>query len=110
MSRYPIPAHEARYHVVVGWDAPLTTFFGEVWDRTVPDEDDDAACVLWAGTALSALPTVDALQTCLAAFATIPADVVTQLQQDRITTTPRTPLQERMVQLLARARAEESDV
>ena len=67
MSRYIIPAHEARYHVVVGWDAPLATFFGEVWDPTVPDEDDDAACVLWAGAALGALPTVDALQACLAA-------------------------------------------
>ena len=102
MSRYTIPAHAARYHVVVGWDAPLATFFGEVWDRTVPDEDDDAACVLWAGAALSALPTVDALQTCLEAFATIPADIVTQLQQDCATTRPRSPLQERMVQLLAR--------
>jgi hypothetical protein len=106
MSRYTIPAHETRYHVVVGWDAPLATFFGEVWDRTVPGEDDDAACVLWAGAALSALPTVDALQTCLAVFATIPADVVTQLQQDRITTTPRSLLQERMVQMLAPSRDE----
>ncbi|MGH7751879.1 MAG: hypothetical protein ACREN5_03605 [Gemmatimonadales bacterium] len=100
MSRYTIPAHAARYHVVVGWDAPLTTFFGEVWDCTVPDEDDDAACVLWAGVALSALPTVDALQTCLAAFATIPADVVAQLHQDGATTPPRSPLQAQMLQLL----------
>jgi hypothetical protein len=85
---------------VVGWDAPLATFFGEVWDTTVPDEDDDAACVLWAGAALGALPTVDALQTCLAAFATIPTDVVAQLHQDCIPTTPRSPLQEQMLQLL----------
>jgi hypothetical protein len=100
MSRYTIAAYEARYHVVVGWDAPLTTFFGEVWDRTVPDEDDDAACVLWAGAALRALPTVEALQVCLQAYARIPADVVAQLHQDCRNTTPRSPLQERMVQLL----------
>ena len=100
MSRYTIPAHAARYHVVVGWDAPLSMFFGEVWDRTVSDEDDDAACVLWAGAALGALPTVAALQTCLQAYATIPVDVVVQLQQDGANTKPRSPLQERMVQIM----------
>jgi hypothetical protein len=100
MSRYIIPASVTRYHVVVGWDPPLATFFGEVWDPTVPDEDDDAACVLWAGATLGALPTVDALQMCLAAFATIPADVVARLHQDCATTPPRSLLQERMLQLL----------
>ena len=100
MSRYTIPAHEARYHVVVGWDAPLATFFGEVWDPTVPDENDDTACVLWAGAALGALPTVAALQHCLQAYATIPSAVSAQLHQDRINTTPRSLLQERMLQLL----------
>jgi hypothetical protein len=104
MSRYTIPAHAARYHVVVGWDPPLATFFGEVWDTT-KDENDDAACVVWAGAALGALPTVDALQTCLATFATIPADMVAQLQQDRATTRPRSPLQERMLQMMAPDRA-----
>ncbi len=100
MSRSTIPAHTARYHVVVGWDAPLATFFGEVWDRTVPDEDDDEACVLWAGAALGALPTVAALQACLQAYATIPADVVAQLHRDRTTSRPRSPLQERLLQMM----------
>jgi hypothetical protein len=105
MSRYIIPASTTQYHVVVGWDPPLATFFGEVWDPTVPDEDDETACILWAGAALGALPTVDALQACLQAYATIPAAVVAQLQQDGATPTPRTPLQERMVQMLAHDRA-----
>ena len=100
MSRYIIPAYETRYHVVVGWDAPLATFFGEVWDITVPDEDDEAACVVWAGAALRALPTVDALQTCLEAFATIPHAVSVQLQQDCAATSPRSPLQARLLQML----------
>jgi hypothetical protein len=99
MSRYIIPAHEARYHVVVGWDAPLATFFGEVWDPT-KDEDDDAACLLWAGAALGALPTVEALHTCLEPFATIPHAVSAQLQQDCATTPPRSPLQERLLQMM----------
>jgi hypothetical protein len=100
MSRYTIPAHAARYHVVVGWDPPLATFFGEVWDRTVPDEHDEAACLLWAGAALGALPTVDALQACLQAYATIPPEVVAQLHQECSTTPPRSPLQERLLQMM----------
>jgi hypothetical protein len=101
MSRYTIPAHETRYHVVVGWDAPLATFFGEVWDRTVPDEDDETACLLWAGAALGALPIVDALQACLQAYATLPAALRTQLHQDRTTSRPRSQLQARLLQMMA---------
>jgi hypothetical protein len=104
MSRYIIPASATRYHVVVGWDAPLATFFGEVWDPTVPDEDDETACVLWAGTVLGALPTVDALQTCLAAWAQIPPEIIAQLQQDCVNTRSRSPLQERLLQMLSPSR------
>jgi hypothetical protein len=104
MSRYSIPAYETRYHVVVGWDPPLETFFGQVFVPAATADDDDA-CVLWVGGALRALPTVAVLQACLRGYATIPPDVVVQLQQDGATPTPRTPLQERMVQLLARDRA-----
>ena len=102
MSRYRIPAENPQYDVIIGWDDPLETYFATIFDTTV---DDDAACVLWEGAALRALPTVDALQACLQAYATIPEEVVAQLHHDAATTTPRTPLQERMVQMLARLRA-----
>jgi hypothetical protein len=99
MSRYRIPADDPHYDVIVGWDDPLETYFTTVFDTTV-DADDAAACILWEGAALRALPTVEALQDRLCAYATIPPEVVVQLQQDGATPTPRTPLQERMVQVL----------
>ena len=99
MSRYKIPADDPRYDVIVGWDDPLETYFATVFDPTV-DEDDDAACVFWMGTALRALLTVDALQDCLQAYATIPPAVRAQLHQDRANTRPRSPLQARMLQML----------
>jgi hypothetical protein len=53
---------------------------------------------------------VDALQACLQAYATIPAAVVAQLHQDCATTRPRSPLQERLLQMLARDWAEKESV
>lgn len=99
MSRYRIPADDPRYDVIVGWDDPLETYFATVFD-TIVTEDDAAACRLWAGAALRALPTVEALRNCLQAYATIPPEVVAQLRQDHATTRPRSLLQERMLQLL----------
>ena len=99
MSRYSIAADDPRYDVIVGWDDPLETYFATVFDPTV-EEDDDVACVLWAGAALRAMPTVDALQDCLQAYATIPPAVRAQLHQDRANTRPRSPLQARMLQML----------
>jgi len=98
MSRYTIPAHHPRYEVVVGWDNPLATFFCEVFNTTV-DEDDDTACVLWEGTTLRAIGTVEALQTRLHLFATIPPAIIAQLRHDRAHAVPRSPLQEQMLRL-----------
>ena len=97
MSRYAIPAAHPPYAVIVGWDDPLETYFAHVFDTTM-DADDNAAWVLWEGAALRAIPTVDALQNRLQAYATIPPEVVAQLHQDSANPRPRSPLQERMVQ------------
>jgi hypothetical protein len=98
MSRYRIPPDDPRYEVIIGWDDPLETYFATVFDTTV--DEDDAACVLWVGGALRALPTVAALQDCLQAYATIPPEVVAQLRKDHANTRPRSALQERMLQML----------
>jgi hypothetical protein len=100
MSRYRIPAENPQYEVIVGWDDPLETYFATVFDTTV-DEDEDDACVLWVGGALRALPTVALLQEALQGYAAIPEEVVVQLHHDAATTTPRTPLQEWLLQMLA---------
>jgi hypothetical protein len=98
MSRYSIPAQHAALTIVVGWDNPLQTFFAQVFDPSV--EEDEEADLLWIGTAPQAIPTVAALQAQLADWATIPADVVDRLSRDQQAATPPTPLQRWALQLL----------
>lgn len=98
MSRYSIPAQQPGLTVIVGWDNPLTTFFAQVFDPSI--EEDAAACLLWIGNALEAIPTVAALQAQLAGWAAIPPDIVERLTRDRHAATPPTPLQRWAHQLL----------
>jgi hypothetical protein len=69
-----------------------------VFDPSI--EDDEAACLLWLGTAPEAIPTVAALQAQLAGWATIPVDIVDCLTRDQHAATPPTPLQRWAHQLL----------
>ena len=54
MSRYSIPAQQPGLTVVVGWDNPLITFFAQVFDPSI--KDDEEACLLWIGTAPTRSP------------------------------------------------------
>jgi hypothetical protein len=63
-------------------------------------EDDEAACLLWIGTAPGAIPTVAALQAQLVGWATIPPAILDCLTHDQQTATPPTPLQQWAHQLL----------
>ena len=91
MSRYSVPAQDPRLTVIVGWDNPLATFFSQVFDPSIAE--DDEADLLWIGTALQAIPTVAALQAQLAGWATIPPAIVDRLTRDQQAATPPTPLQ-----------------
>ena len=102
MSRYAIAAQDPRYEVIVGWDPPMQTYFGQVFLMTI--EEDDEACVLWVGLEVQALTTVAALQEVLQAYATLPAAVVAQLEHDQAHTAPPSALQVRMLQWLREAR------
>src|SRR5262249_15100436 len=107
MSRYSIPAQQPELTVTVGWDNPLMTFFAQVFDPSI--EDDEAACLLWIDTAPEAMPTVAALQAQLVGWATIPADMVDRLRRGQQTATPPTPLQRWAHQLLHDAGETRSD-
>ena len=98
MSRYSIPAQNPALTVVVGWDNPLVTFFAQIFNPSIADDDD--ACVLWIGTAPEAIPTVAALQAQLAGWAAIPPDIADRLTRDQQAATPPTPLQRWAHQLL----------
>jgi len=98
MSRYSIPAQQPGLTVIVGWDNPLCTLFAQVFDPSI--EDDEAACLLWIGTAPGAIPTVAALQAQLAGWAMIPPDIMARLVRDQQAATPPTLLQRWAHQLL----------
>jgi hypothetical protein len=107
MSRYSLPPQQPGLTVIVGWDNPLCTLFAQVFDPSI--EDDEAACLLWIGTAPEAIPTVAALQAQLAGWATIPPDIVDRLVRDQQVATPPTPLQQWAHQLLHDAGETRSD-
>jgi hypothetical protein len=100
MSRHSIPAQQPGLTVIVGWDNPLATFFAQVFNPSI-DEDEDA-CLLWIGTAPEVIPTVAALQAQLAGWAALPPDIVDRLRRDQLAATPPTPLQRWAHQLLHR--------
>ena len=91
MSRHSIPAQDPALTAIVGWDNPLQTFFAQVFDPSI--EEDDEADLLWLGTTLQAIPTVAALQAALTGWATIPAAIVDRLSRDQQAATPPTALQ-----------------
>ena len=101
MSRYHFPTPDPRFTAVVGWDNPLTTFFAQIFNASI--EDNDEACVLWIGTAPGAIPTVAALQAQLTGWATIPPAILDCLTRDQHAATPPTPLQQWAHQLLHHA-------
>jgi hypothetical protein len=56
LARSLSSAQQPDLTVTVGWDNPLMTFFAQVFEPSI--EDDEAACLLWIGTTPEAIPTV----------------------------------------------------
>ena len=113
MSRHTIEAGEpAAFEIVVGYDPPLDTFFGQVIDREVrarieharekreracrdalaggiePETGGDAAedqdyFTLWVGTTVGEVTTVEALTEALAPYATLTPEMQETLLRDR---------------------------
>lgn len=80
MSRHTIRGREPHLKIVLGWDAPLSTFFTQVWDeRTGPQ----GTLLLWTGCRPADVPTVDRLADSLEPFVTLAPDMREQLARDR---------------------------
>lgn len=78
MSQYPLAAIRSHHVVVVGWDEPLGTFFGQVFDSTDPEEPENI--ILWVGTGIRELETVWALAAVLQPYAVIPEPLTQRLK------------------------------
>jgi len=63
MSRHTLAALHPQHTCVVGYDPPLGTFFAQLWDQSIPAAEEQL--VLWVGTTLEEIPTVQALASAL---------------------------------------------
>ena len=105
MSRYIVPGLNHDHLITVGYDPPLSTYFLQVDSYAAPLEED-----VWLGTSPQAIPTVAALVEVTRPYAILSAEVQAQLQRDYETSSPPTPLQQAMIELLqcVKARSERS--
>ncbi len=103
MSRYHIIPRQPGLTCVVGWDPPLGTFFAQV--RTHPGAGIPPREVLWVGTDIAELGTLEALMQTLAPYATLPEDVRRSLEADQHTTGFRPNLGTALVPQLQRMAA-----
>jgi hypothetical protein len=63
MSRHEIPAIYPDHKIVVGWDHPLLTYFGIVYNTAKEAEDNETGEIIaWVGTSLRELYEIDDLQ------------------------------------------------
>jgi hypothetical protein len=88
MSRHKIEPFAKRFEVTVGWDRPMNTFFAQVEDREVTDEDSDPV-IVWVGTSHSEILRPEALQHHVAKFVTISQEMIDTLHADRAATMDR---------------------
>lgn len=82
--------------IVVGWDNPLQTFFGDVEDAS-----GEAICSTMMDMGEFNVPTIDYLEGLLGYE--IPADIQAKLESDKEDRTEPTPLQKNIGALLNRS-------
>lgn len=79
MSRYTFEGNRQGLSIVVGWDNPLKTYFAQVWDGGGAGQGE---LRLWVGAGRDRVPTAEVLAELVAPYGEVPADVLTQLDED----------------------------
>lgn len=77
MSRYDIKPKNPEHVVVVGWDAPLNSFFAQVKLKAADEEADP---LLWFGATAPRIHDIDEVKRRLAPFADIPNEINVKLR------------------------------
>lgn len=97
MGRSRIPANNPNQHIILGWDKPLETFFAQVYDSTV-DEDENP--ILWLGaTPGDEINSVEQLQDRLSQsgyLSYIPPSTQLELARQQKESEPPSPLQRKI--------------
>ena len=86
MTRYSIDPFSGRFEITIGWDRPLNSFFAQVHDLEVSDDDEGDPVVVWVGATHSEILTPEALQLHIARYGTIPDEIMQTLRADRVAT------------------------
>ena len=81
MSRHRIAALEPAHEVYVGWDEPLGSYFGQVYDPARPEEENP---IYWVGAGNPRqYPEIEGLARAMTQFAVIPMETVRTLFRDK---------------------------
>jgi len=86
MTRYSVNPFSGRFEITIGWDRPLNSYFAQVHDLEVSDDDESDPVVVWVGATHSEILTPEALQLHIARYATIPDEIMQTLRDDRVAT------------------------
>lgn len=101
MSRIQIPAQCVKnpaHDVWVGWDSPLESYFGQVYDREIqastdPDDERDPV-IFWCGaSSVGEIKTVSELDSVMRDYCTIPETIAAELLDDYANRSTPSPLQ-----------------
>jgi hypothetical protein len=83
MSHYKITAKNPQHEVHVGWDTMLISFFGQVRDTTIEEDDDERDPIIhWVGTSPPQILSVPDLAKAMRQYANIPAEIQLKLYAD----------------------------
>ncbi len=81
MSRHLIDGLNPRHLVYVGWNPPLSTYFGQVYD---PGRGEDENPIYWIGTDRAGqFPEVAELVKAMAKYAVVRAEMIRTLFHDK---------------------------
>lgn len=104
MSRYRIESLYPDHCVYVGWDGPLSTFFGQVEDAFDPESTIDIGygegIIYWVGAFPTEITTVNKLAEMMTDYAQLSPQTISALEHDQATSAPPTPLQQWARQLI----------
>ena len=102
MSRYTIPTDRDDLEIVVGFDPPLETFFGQVFNLKATDDEEE--CLFWEGGMPTPITSLEELGRLMRPYATIPQEIQRTLLAEQQASTEPTPLQRMMRHLVESVR------
>jgi hypothetical protein len=81
MSQHHISTKQ--YKILIGWDRPLQYFFGNVWKKSQPDEDDEEMLFTTLSLPGGGVGTIAELAKLLRPYVQLPPNIMATLTEDQ---------------------------